>query len=54
MSPTTPKRSTVKTGRKKLKLNKETLKDLTSARGEIKGGGKPVNDSLAATCGCAP
>ncbi len=35
---TTKKRATSKSGLKKLKVKKETIKDLDASRGEVKGG----------------
>jgi hypothetical protein len=54
MNPRAPRRATRKAGRKtpKLKLNRETLKDLTAAGKEIKGGLKDV--SLAQACSIWP
>jgi hypothetical protein len=39
--------------RKKLRLSKETLKDLTDADGGVKGGGQQITDKISCSCvGC--
>ena len=55
MNARAPRAATTKVARKKskLKLNKETLKDLTAAGKAVKGGERPpANDSRGWTCGC--
>jgi len=46
------KQTASKTGKKKLKLNKETLKDLTAAGKQIKGGARDL--SLNQACSIWP
>jgi hypothetical protein len=59
MTARTPKVPKSEQARKKLRLSKETLKDLTEARGSVKGGGLPhptltCRDSCQVTCGPGP
>jgi len=51
MSARKPKQTEDKPTRKKLRLSKETLKDLTDPKGSAKGGVR-VNSVVTCTCAC--
>ena len=51
MSARQPKQTENKPTRKKLRLSKETLKDLADAKGSVKGGVR-VNSVVTCTCAC--
>ena len=50
MSARRPKQTEDKPTRKKLRLSKETLKDLTDPNGRVKGG---APETFCRTCSCA-